>query len=580
MKKVAEFSDKLLELKAVSGATEAQMASMTQTILHLGATTRFTATQVAAAMTNLARAGFSAAEANVAIADTLNLAQAGVIGIAEAAAIASTAVRQFGLEASDVGRIADVLVSVANSANTTVSNLGAAMKFVGPVARSLGISIEDTAAALGILADAGIDATMGGTGLRMSLVRLVSPTTEGYKAIKKLGLSLKEIDPRIVGVAGSFRALKKAGLEVTAASEIFGVRNVAAALSLANMSDRLIEATEAQKNNTLAADEAAKIMDMGLGGSLKRVSSAWDGLILNLNEGEGAIVSVTNAVAKLITTLSDGEYASAWLKDVAGGAARLLTFGQFGDINSMTRIDNARAAEAIQKKRVELLDKMTEAKARARVEEKSGETSTQFVTRRKAGLENSAKALTRLLALSKALDAHQKKRFGAATTMLTSEIEKAASVAEMRLGHLNKILNKELEIGAAQRDADTSRLVAMKDEMTLAKKLLPLEEKRMKAMFDSAKYQRDMANRETAGFFTGTRDFINRQTNAMREQEQKQRGGTFGTMQGNASFAALSGGFDNQKKQVDNQKTQIALQKKANKALEKLVKKKPISRAS
>ncbi|MBW2674180.1 MAG: phage tail tape measure protein, partial [Deltaproteobacteria bacterium] len=215
IRNLAEFSDKLLELKAVSGATEDQLESMTTVILRLGATTRFTATEVAAAMTNLARAGFSAEESMAAVASTLNLAQAGVIGIAEAAKIASTSVRQFGLEAQDVGRIADALVTAANNSNTTVTGLSEAMKFAGPVARALGISIEETASLLGVLADAGLDATLGGTGLRMTMLRLAAPASKARKVIKEMGLSLADIDPRIVGVEGAMRKLAEAGLDVT-----------------------------------------------------------------------------------------------------------------------------------------------------------------------------------------------------------------------------------------------------------------------------------------------------------------------------------------------------------------------------
>jgi len=126
----------------------------------------------------------------------LDTATAAGIGLADSAAIVGKAMRGFNLSAKETGRVADVLAVAAKSANTDVVQLGQGLKFVAPIASTLGVSIETTSAALAVLADAGLDGSTAGTGLRQIFLNLASPTKKTTRLIRRMGLTFKDIDPK------------------------------------------------------------------------------------------------------------------------------------------------------------------------------------------------------------------------------------------------------------------------------------------------------------------------------------------------------------------------------------------------
>ncbi len=154
----AEFDSGMRKVAAVSGAAGSEIKALRDIAKELGSTTQFSATQAADAMGFLAQAGFSANEVMGAIPSTLQLASAAQLDLASAADITSNILAGFGLEVSELGRANDVLVKTFTSANTDLVQLGQAMKFVGPVAKAAGVSFEETAAAVGLLGNAGIQA--------------------------------------------------------------------------------------------------------------------------------------------------------------------------------------------------------------------------------------------------------------------------------------------------------------------------------------------------------------------------------------------------------------------------------------
>jgi hypothetical protein len=168
----ADFETSMLRVKAITGSTGAEFESLTDLARELGATTAFTAREAAQAMGFLAQAGFDVKEINQALPKVLSLAAAGQLELASAADITASVLRGFGLSANESGRVADVLAASASSANTSVQEMGEAFKFAGPVASAMGVSIEETAAALGVLSNAGLKGSLAGTGLRMVLVKM------------------------------------------------------------------------------------------------------------------------------------------------------------------------------------------------------------------------------------------------------------------------------------------------------------------------------------------------------------------------------------------------------------------------
>lgn len=299
---LARFEQSMSTVKAVTGATEAEFAKLRETAAELGITTRFTASQAADAMVNLARAGFSVVESIEAVGGTLQLAQAGGLGLAQAADIAASTLRGFRLEVDQTGRVTDVLTLAANSANTTVGQLGDAIKFVAPVAAGLNITLEQTAAALGTLSDAGLKATLAGTGLRRVLAELESPSNNTRKILAQLGVTAEEVEVSQVGLVGALEALAKAGVDTGLALEIFGQRGGPAFEVLVNNIPRIREFTGALENAKGTAAEIAEVMDDNLNGALLRVKSAFEGITIALGEA-GASSVLTDSLNELAAAL-------------------------------------------------------------------------------------------------------------------------------------------------------------------------------------------------------------------------------------------------------------------------------------
>lgn len=296
-----DFSEAIRTAGVVSSATRNEFDALAVRARELGASTRFTAVEAAQGLTSLSRAGFSVQESIDTIGNTLSLAIAGSLELKQATDITASALRGFGIEAVNSARVADVLTKAANSANTTVAQLGQALSFVAPIARASGTSIEETSAALDILADAGIKASRGGTSLRIIFAALQDPSETAAAAIRRLGLDLEDVDIRARGFANVIQSLAKDqakfGEEVF---KIFDRRGAAAALALARNTDRLRELQEEFENSAGSAEEAARRIDESLLGAFRRVSSAFTEIFLALGAagGESALTNFLDGVAE------------------------------------------------------------------------------------------------------------------------------------------------------------------------------------------------------------------------------------------------------------------------------------------
>lgn len=201
----AAYTKAMSNVKAITGATEKQFDSLTESAKILGRTTKFTATEAAEGMSFLAMAGFEVNEVISAMPGVLNLAAAGNLKLGQSADIVSNVLTGFGAEADQTGRFVDVLTKTFTSSNTNLIQLGQAMKFVAPVAADLGLSVEQTAAAMGALGDGGIQASMAGTTLRTALLNLAAPVGKGKALLEKLGIAVFDAQgemlpfPEIIG---------------------------------------------------------------------------------------------------------------------------------------------------------------------------------------------------------------------------------------------------------------------------------------------------------------------------------------------------------------------------------------------
>lgn len=284
-RKLADFSQEMSSVKAISRATGQEFDDLQAKALELGSTTRFSATQAAEGMTFLARAGFEADEVLGTIQATLQLAQAGALELGTAADIASNALTAFRLNTDQAARVVDVLALAANSSNTTVQQLGDGLKLVAPIAAGLGVEIEETAAAISTLSNAGLQATLAGTGLRRVLSELESPSTKTKKTLKDLGLETDQFKISSVGLTAALEALAKAGVDTGLGLEIFGDRGGPAFEVLSTSIQDVKDFTFALENADGTARRIADTMDDNLNGSILAAKSAFEGLVLTVGEG-------------------------------------------------------------------------------------------------------------------------------------------------------------------------------------------------------------------------------------------------------------------------------------------------------
>ena len=195
------FEAGMSQVSAISGATASELDQLTAKAKELGASTKFTATQVSEAMNYMAMAGWNAEQMLSGIDGVMNLAAASGGDLAQTSDIVTDAITAFGLKAEDVGHFADVLAAASANANTNVSMMGETFSYCAPIAGALGFSIEDVSEAIGLMANSGVKSSMAGTALRTLFTKLSDD-------IKITGQNLGEVTIQTSNADGSMRSLK------------------------------------------------------------------------------------------------------------------------------------------------------------------------------------------------------------------------------------------------------------------------------------------------------------------------------------------------------------------------------------
>ncbi|MEV2287472.1 phage tail tape measure protein, partial [Paenibacillus larvae] len=188
VKQAADFEQQMSKVKAISGATGEDFQRLNETARHLGATTKFTATQAGEGMEYLALAGWKTNDIISAMPGMLDLAAAGALDLGRAADIVSDTMQAFGLDASTATHAADVFAYAQANANTNVEQMGEAMKYLSPIAHALGWSLEESSAATMSLANSGLKGSIAGQAFASSLARLAKPTKRMAGLMKKTGM--------------------------------------------------------------------------------------------------------------------------------------------------------------------------------------------------------------------------------------------------------------------------------------------------------------------------------------------------------------------------------------------------------
>lgn len=339
-----EFDDTMRMVGQRSQATAGDMMILRDTAMDLGRKTSFTAQEVAGAMRNMATAGFTPGEIDEMTGSILNLARATGTDLPEAAKVASVLMRQFSMDASDMGHITDVITHASNNSMLTVEKMGTAFAKFGPVASELGVSLEEAAAGAMLLANTGAEASTIGTGLR----RVLTTSAAKVKELDALfgGESFADEQGRFKGLIGAFEIIDKqiAGLtDVEKAEKLnkaFSLLGITAATSMARGTEEMLAEYEKMREGVdgLAARGAAAL-DEGVGGGFRRMTSAWDGLKLSIVSAvEGPLADVFNFIAEKINEVTDK--LPEWVNIIKMWRAKTVAYFEFVRDNWSELLDN------------------------------------------------------------------------------------------------------------------------------------------------------------------------------------------------------------------------------------------------
>ncbi len=280
---IKDFEQQMATVKAITGATTEEFNKLEKSAKDLGSSTQFTASQVGKLQEEYAKLGFNTQEILDASEATLDLATATGSDLAQSAKVAAATINGFGLEAKDTQKIVDIMAKSFTNSALDISKFETAMASVAPVAATVGFSIEQTTASLGTLTDAGFDASTAGTALRNILLDT-----------QKAGLTTSE----------AFEKIRNSLDPAATALDLFGKRGAAVAITLANNEEKTKAFATSLEDAAGSAKQMAAVVGDTLEGDIKRLTSAFEGLILG-SSGTEFFRDITQGATDLLNTLSD-----------------------------------------------------------------------------------------------------------------------------------------------------------------------------------------------------------------------------------------------------------------------------------
>lgn len=283
IKLISAFQKSMDEVRAISNANNNEFAALRDNALELGAVTSKTAVQVSGLQKEFAKLGFSTKEILAATEATIDLSIAAGSDLADSAVVAASTVRGFGLAAQDTQRVVDVMAKAFSSSALDLNKFKLAMSTVAPVAKASGKDIEFVTSQLGVLADAGLDASTSGTSLRNMFLELNKQGLTWEEGLEKINTSTNK--------------------NVTALN-LFGKRGATAALILADNAEKA-ELLEAKLDNAAGtAKNMADIMENNLAGDVEKAKSAFQGLVLNIGKNADGLRGLTQGVTRFVTNIN------------------------------------------------------------------------------------------------------------------------------------------------------------------------------------------------------------------------------------------------------------------------------------
>lgn len=334
----SDFEAGMSKVQAISGATRDEIDKLTQKAKEMGAKTKFSASESAEAFQYMAMAGWKTEDMLNGIEGIMNLAAASGENLASVSDIVTDALTAFGLKAKDSAHFADVLAKASSNSNTNVGLMGETFKYVAPLAGSMKYSIEDTAVAIGLMANAGIKGSQAGTALRSMLSRLVKPPKEAAVALDKLNISVKNSDGTMKPLSQTLQELRAKfaklsdSQKASYASSIAGQEAMSGMLAIVNASEEDFNKLTKEINNSAGATkQMADTMQDNLSGATTILQSNMEGLGIAIYDkfkvpATNGIKSVTKAVEDLTSQASNGKLSKS-LDKVADSFGKLIAKG-------------------------------------------------------------------------------------------------------------------------------------------------------------------------------------------------------------------------------------------------------------
>ncbi|ECA6104526.1 phage tail tape measure protein, partial [Salmonella enterica subsp. enterica serovar Oranienburg] len=310
--------------------SDPQFAALREQAKKLGAETQFTSRDAASGQAFLAMAGFTPQAIQAALPGVLNMALAGGMDLGESADIGSNILSQFHLDPGEMDRVSDVLTAAFTRTNTDLVNIGEAMKYAGTGMAGLGVSVEQTTAMIGVMANVGLRGSIAGTGLQATFSRLAAPTGKAVSALKELGVSVADatgkMRPAEVVLADIYKSVKKYG-DVDQLSFFKDIAGEEAAKSFQALVQsagsgelqKLLAELKSSRGETAAV---AKKMADNLDGDLKNLDSAWEGFRIQIEElVDGALRGLVQGISNIVGAMT------AWARENPELTKALLTVG-------------------------------------------------------------------------------------------------------------------------------------------------------------------------------------------------------------------------------------------------------------
>ena len=315
----ADFDSAMSKVAAVSGATGSEMDALREKAREMGSKTKFSASEAADAMNYMAMAGWKTNDMLSGIEGIMNLAAASGEDLASTSDIVTDALTAFGLSASDSGHFADILAAASSNANTNVSMMGETFKYAAPVLGSLGYSAEDSAIAIGLMANAGIKSSQAGTALRSAITNLAKPTGTVASAMEQYGISLTDSSGKMYSLRELMEQLRQklGGLseaeQAQAAASLFGKEAMSGMLAIINgspadfekLSNAIDTCSDTVDGYNGTTEKMAAVMQDNLAGQVTILKSQLEELAISFSDIlMPTIRSIVSRIQELVDKLN------------------------------------------------------------------------------------------------------------------------------------------------------------------------------------------------------------------------------------------------------------------------------------